>query len=144
MALTANERAARINRWTEIDSLPGCQDCVEHQGWSSADVLKRRQPADYCARCLGTGVDPEPAIMVEIEDRTNGYADVEITIGSGDNTISVGLEVDDCEPDDVVGPIVSRAVEEAFAESHLLCNFRIVGWHEPRPNTFSITETEEV
>ena len=81
--------------------------------------------------------------MVEIEDRTNGYADVEITIGSGDNTISVGLEVDDCEPDDVVGPIVQRAVEEAYATLGHDCRFRVVGWNEPHPNTFDITETEE-
>ena len=32
-----------------------CPACIEHQGWETADESKRREPADVCRRCYGSG-----------------------------------------------------------------------------------------
>ena len=36
-----------------------CPECIEHPGWAHGDESRRKYPADYCKRCLGSGVDQD-------------------------------------------------------------------------------------
>lgn len=54
------------------------------------------------------------SFLVYVEDRSDGYASGQVIAGSGDDALVIDFEVDDSEPEDVWGPIMSRIAEEAL------------------------------
>lgn len=52
--------------------------------------------------------------LVYIQERANGFCSAEVVLGEGDDAKVFNVYVEDSEPDDVWGPIVSRAVDEAY------------------------------
>lgn len=51
-----------------------CLACVEHPGWAHGDESRRRQPADVCRSCLGSG---RPAAPVDPAALVVAWADVQ-------------------------------------------------------------------
>lgn len=54
----------------------------------------------------------EETMLVYVETRDGGIVQGQVVRGSGDRAYTVDFEVEDNEPDDVWGPILSRIAEE--------------------------------
>lgn len=44
--------------------MPRCPACIDHPGWAHDDESRRREPADACRACFGSGVDQTPRTYV--------------------------------------------------------------------------------
>lgn len=69
-----------------MSNLPQCPACAAHPGWATADESQRRDPADVCRACKGSGVaqaerfDIVVAIMA-VEDGTASPLETLETLG---------------------------------------------------------------
>ena len=55
---------------------PACTVCADHPGWAHDIERSRREPADVCAACLGSGVkqDIDAQRVLNQIARTTNYA----------------------------------------------------------------------
>lgn len=42
-----------------------CPECIDHPGWATPDLGKRKDPQDVCRECLGSGICRLPQAAIE-------------------------------------------------------------------------------